>query len=200
MSNNPIPTTQPDIALKGLIDAIDFAAIKHSKQKRKDLDGTPYINHPIGVVKNLADAGVYDIATLQAAALHDTVEDTNTTFDELEKKFGKEVAYIVEECTDDEALPRWERKRLQIVTTPNKSDKAKLVKLADKLYNLNDITRQVPVDCSKQRVIEYFEWAKKVTDGAKGVNVLLDNKLENFYKEAKASLNGETFKCHPLIE
>ncbi|CAG8723128.1 11275_t:CDS:2, partial [Acaulospora morrowiae] len=129
------------------LDTLDFAAKKHSRQKRKDVEGTPYINHPIGVAKNLTDAGVFDFATIQAAILvnirqrtlqgykdsqhtnylcnikHDTVEDTDTTFEEIEELFGEEVRNIVEEVTDDKTLPKSERKRLQVVTTPHKSKK-----------------------------------------------------------------------------
>ncbi|RHZ87439.1 hypothetical protein Glove_34g93 [Diversispora epigaea] len=146
--------TQFDITK--FLDAIDFAAKKHAFQRRKDVERTPYINHPIGVAKNLADACIFDLATIQAAILHDTVEDTDTTFEEIEERFGKEVRDIVDEVTDDKELPYSERKRLQI---------AKAVKLADKLNNLRDMQRSIPVDWTEKRVQEYFQWAKKVTDG-----------------------------------
>ncbi|CAG8512933.1 8692_t:CDS:2 [Paraglomus brasilianum] len=186
-----------------LITTIDFAAKKHVKQRRKDSDATPYINHPIGVAKILVDAGVTDVATLQAAVLHDTVEDTNTTFEELEEYFGKEVEEIVKECTDDKTLPVMERKRLQIETTPHKSVKAKLVKLADKLYNLKDIQRCVPVGWTVEYAQGYYTWAKKVTDGkhlvdsAKGVNDGLTSQLEELYKSGTFEHRGMTYKCHP---
>src|SRR5947209_62116 len=97
-----------------LIDTLDFAAKKHSFQRRKDPQATPYINHPIGVAKNLTDAGIEDLATIQAAILHDTVEDTDTTFAEIEELFGTEVRRLVAECTDDITLPKVDRKRLQV--------------------------------------------------------------------------------------
>ncbi|KAG9290829.1 hypothetical protein G9A89_010978 [Geosiphon pyriformis] len=180
-----------------LIDSFDFAAKKHSFQRRKDPQQSPYINHPIGVAKNLTDAGIYDLATLQAAILHDTVEDTDTTLEEIDQYFGKVVRNIVEECTDNKDLPKDERKRLQIENTPFKSDKAKAVKLADKLYNLRDLQRAVPIGWSFQRVQEYFIWAKRVTDGAKGVNQTLESQLENLYENATFEFEGKTFKCHP---
>ncbi|CAG8524493.1 5973_t:CDS:2 [Paraglomus occultum] len=173
-----------------LITTIDFAARKHVKQKRKDSDATR-------VAKILVDAGVTDMATLQAAILHDTVEDTNTTFEELEEHFGKEVEEIVKECTDDKTLPGSVRKRLQIETTPHKSVKAKLVKLADKLYNLKDIQRCVPVGWSVEIAQEYYTWAKKVTDGAKGVNDGLTSQLEELYTTGTFTHHGKTYKCHP---
>ncbi|XP_029431002.1 guanosine-3',5'-bis(diphosphate) 3'-pyrophosphohydrolase MESH1 isoform X1 [Rhinatrema bivittatum] len=128
-----------------LLEAADFAAKKHRSQRRKDPEGTPYINHPIGVARILShEAGVTDTAVLQAALLHDTVEDTDTTFLEIEEKFGKEIRQMVEEVTDDKTLPKRERKRLQIEHARHCSQGARLVKLADKLYNLRDLNRCTP--------------------------------------------------------
>lgn len=92
--------------------------------------------------------------------MHDTVEDTDTTFEEIENYFGEEVEKIVKEVTDDKTLPKLERKRLQIVHAPNSSYKAKLVKLADKLYNLRDLEKETPVGWSSERVHEYFKVRK----------------------------------------
>ncbi|XP_074863395.1 guanosine-3',5'-bis(diphosphate) 3'-pyrophosphohydrolase MESH1 isoform X1 [Carettochelys insculpta] len=128
-----------------LLEAAHFAARKHRGQRRKDPERTPYVNHPIGVARILSqEAGVTDIAVLQAALLHDTVEDTDTTFAEIEAHFGEEVRHIVEEVTDDKTLPKVERKRLQIEHAPHSSRGAKLVKLADKLDNLRDLNRCTP--------------------------------------------------------
>ncbi|KAL1444295.1 hypothetical protein MTO96_007081 [Rhipicephalus appendiculatus] len=111
---------------KTLIETVNFAAIKHRKQRRKDEDATPYINHPIGVARILThEANIYDIATLQAAILHDTVEDTDTTFDEIEQNFGSKVRSIVEEVTDDKSLPKQVRKQLQIEHAPGCSPRGK---------------------------------------------------------------------------
>ncbi|XP_039714140.1 guanosine-3',5'-bis(diphosphate) 3'-pyrophosphohydrolase MESH1 isoform X4 [Pteropus medius] len=128
-----------------LLEAADFAARKHRRQRRKDPEGTPYINHPIGVARILThEAGITDIVVLQAALLHDTVEDTDTTLDEVELHFGAQVRGLVEEVTDDKTLPKLERKRLQVEQAPHSSPGAKLVKLADKLYNLRDLKRCTP--------------------------------------------------------
>ncbi|XP_069899402.1 guanosine-3',5'-bis(diphosphate) 3'-pyrophosphohydrolase MESH1 isoform X2 [Dipodomys merriami] len=132
-----------------LLEAADFAARKHRGQRRKDPEGTPYINHPIGVARILAlEAGVTDTAVLQAALLHDTVEDTDTTPEELELRFGAQVRRLVEEVTDDKALPKAERKRLQVERAPHGSPGARLLKLADKLHNLRDLSRCAPVGLS----------------------------------------------------
>lgn len=147
----------------------NFAAVKHKDQRRMDSEKTPYINHPIGtriyfsfiylfsfsdsfnlfhsigvafILTN--EANVTDTNVIQAALLHDTVEDTDTTFDEIEEHFGRKVRKIVQEVTDDKSLPKLERKRLQIAHAKHSSHEAKLVKLADKLYNLRDLERCVP--------------------------------------------------------
>ncbi|CAI2174820.1 7615_t:CDS:2 [Funneliformis geosporum] len=184
MASQETQVSNASFDISKLIDTIDFAAKKHSFQKRKDPQGTrnlAYINHPIGVAKNLTDAGIYDLATIQAAILHDTVEDTDTSFEEIEQQFGREVRDIVAECTDDKTLVKSERKRLQIETTPHKSQKAKEVKLADKLYNLRDLQRVAPTGWSKKYIQEYFTWAKKVTDGARGTNQKLEDQLDEIY-------------------
>lgn len=148
-----------------LIDAVAFAAGKHSTQRRKDVDASPYINHPIAVASLLAvEGGVSDLATLQAAILHDTIEDTETSFEELVKRFGTEVADIVMEVTDDKALPKDERKQLQVTHAHKKSNSAALVKIADKTCNLRDMANSPPGGWSVDRRREYFDWAKNVVD------------------------------------
>ena len=117
---------------------------KNRDQRRKGLD-EPYINHPIGVANILAnEGGIDDPIVLQAALLHDTVEDTETSLDEIEQEFGKIVRDVVDEVTDQKDLPSKERKRLQVINAPKKSPRAKLVKLADKLYNLRDLHKSPP--------------------------------------------------------
>ncbi|XP_041458951.1 guanosine-3',5'-bis(diphosphate) 3'-pyrophosphohydrolase MESH1-like isoform X2 [Lytechinus variegatus] len=171
-----------------LVDCVDFSAKKHRNQRRKNAAETPYINHPVGVARILAkEAGVSDLATLQAAILHDTVEDTDTTFEEIEKQFGKEVRDIVDDVTDDKSLPKMERKRRQIEHAPHCCPKAKLVKLADKLYNLRDLDQEIPQGWTKERAQEYFQWASQVVQGLRGTN-----------KEMEASLD-ELFAKHGVV-
>ena len=114
---------------------------------------------------------------IQAALLHDTVEDTETTLDEIEEHFGQDVREVVNEVTDDKTLAKAERKRLQVVKAPHKSHRAKLVKLADKLYNLRDLLRLTPENWSETRVQEYFVWSSNVVYGLKGTNEKLEAKL-----------------------
>ena len=158
-----------------------FAAEKHKDQRRKDAEETPYINHPLGVALILTQCGVTDVDVLVAAMLHDTVEDTNTTLEEIAKAFNPKIASIVAEVTDDKNLPKQERKNIQVVNAPKKTKEAKLVKMADKIYNLRDLQRATPTGWTTERVQEYFAWAKKVTDGLKGVNEDLEKLLEEVY-------------------
>ena len=97
------------------------------------------------LIPSLASWSVSDVETLCAALLHDTVEDTDTTPDELEAAFGPEVSGVVMEVTDDKRLPKAERKRLQIEHAAVVSHRAKLVKLADKICNLRDIGTQAGI-------------------------------------------------------
>ena len=154
-----------------LIRATAFAADKHRNQRRKDADASPYINHPIALADVLANEGnVADEAVLVAALLHDTIEDTETSMEELVAQFGLEAADIVAEVTDDKSLPKAERKRLQVEHAATISGKAKLVKLADKICNLRDIAACPPADWPVERKREYFDWAKAVVDGLRGVH------------------------------
>lgn len=123
-----------------LIEAVAFAADKHRDQRRKDVAASPYINHPIALANVLAnEGGVTNLTALCAAVLHDTVEDTDTTEQELVDRFGSDIASVVMEVTDDKSLDKARRKELQIEHAPLMSYAARLVKLADKISNLRDI-------------------------------------------------------------
>ena len=158
-----------------LIFALDFAARKHRDQRRKDVDASPYINHPIALANVLAnEAGVDEEDVLIAAILHDTLEDTATTEEELRRDFGSAIAAVVAEVSDDKALPKDERKRLQVINAKHLSREAKLVKLADKICNLRDISRSPPKGWPTARQRAYFDWAKAVVDGLRGVHPSLE--------------------------
>jgi len=147
------------------VRALAFASRKHSQQRRKDADASPYINHPIALVSILAvEAGINDRDTLCAALLHDTIEDTNTTVEELVEAFGGPVASLVQEVTDDKQLPKAERKLRQVEHAAHLSPKARAVKLGDKIVNLRDVADSPPIKWSLLRRQEYFDWAKQVVD------------------------------------
>jgi GTP diphosphokinase / guanosine-3',5'-bis(diphosphate) 3'-diphosphatase len=166
-----------------LIDALAFAALKHRDQRRKDPEASPYINHPIGLARVLSvEAGLHDAKLLAAAVLHDTLEDTQTSFEELRERFGKEVATVVREVSDDRTLNKADRKRLQIEHASELSRRARLVKLADKICNIRDVASNPPRDWPLQRRREYFDWAKAVIDRVRGTH----RKLERLFDEAFA--------------
>lgn len=172
----------PRPSMQLFIDAVAFAAMKHSAQRRKDAEASPYINHPIALAHVLAfEANVNDEHVLIAAILHDTIEDTKTTFDELRERFGLSIAKIVAEVTDDKSLSKQRRKALQIEHAPHLSRRAKLVKLADKICNLRDVASSPPVDWPMRRRRKYFDWAKKVVDGLRCVHPRLEALFDDAY-------------------
>ena len=165
-----------------LIRAIAFAAEKHSKQRRKDADASPYINHPIALADVLAnEGGIEDPEVLCAAVLHDTLEDTETTTAELEALFGHEVTTIVLEVTDDKSLEKHVRKQRQIAHAPHSSSKARLVKLADKICNLRDIIASPPAEWSTERKQAYFDWAAQVVAGLRGIHPELEAVFDGLF-------------------
>ena len=129
------------------------------------------------------EAGVCDVEVLSAAALHDTIEDTETTRDEIKKEFGKKIADIVAEVTDDKSLPKEERKRLQIENAAHKSSAASLVTIADKISNLRDVAANPPAGWSIERRRNYFVWAKAVVDGLPTTHPLLREVFDEIYAQ-----------------
>ncbi|KAG7212998.1 hypothetical protein KM043_002336 [Ampulex compressa] len=192
MSELYVNTLSKEGLLTITIRCAHFAAVKHKDQRRKDVMQTPYINHPLGVANILIQEGnILDPVPVLAAILHDTVEDTDTTFEELEAEFGRAVCNVVKEVTDDKDLSRMERKRLQIENAPKRSYAAKLVTLADKLYNLRDLQRSTPVGWSEATVNQYFKWAKAVVNGCRGVSPDLERQLDIVFSEHAAQVNEE---------
>lgn len=154
-----------------VIDATAFAAQRHTSQRRKDENETPYIEHPIEVAQILSQVGVQDANCLAAALLHDTIEDTDTTVEELQREFGSNISNMVLEVTDDKSLAKDVRKRMQIVHASQVSNGAKMIKMADKLSNFRSSVRAPPKGWSEARIQGYFIWGLavveqcKITDG-----------------------------------
>ena len=162
-----------------LLRALQFAAEKHKHQRRKDVEGSPYINHPIAVAELLSRVGgVQDAEVLAAALLHDTVEDTDATFEEIEREFGAEVRAMVAEVTDDKTLPKETRKQLQIEHAAHASVGAKLVKLGDKICNVMDVIDNPPAGWARHRRAEYLDWAERVVDQCRGTNAALEAEFD----------------------
>jgi (p)ppGpp synthase/HD superfamily hydrolase len=172
-----------------LLAALKFAARKHSRQRRKDLEATPYINHPIEVAEVISRiGGITELPALQAAILHDTIEDTETTPQEIEDYFGQEVRLLVQEVTDDKSLPKQERKRLQVEHAPDLSTSAKQIKIGDKICNVSEITPTQPAEWPLQRKLEYLDWAEKVVSGCRGSNPDLEQHFEAVLKKRRELL------------
>lgn len=172
-----------DNPARELLRAVRFAACKHRDQRRKGMDASPYINHPIEVAELISRVGeVDDQAVLIAAILHDTVEDTETEPADIEREFGSEVRELVAEVTDDKNLQKARRKQLQIEHAPHISDRAKLIKIADKTCNVRDVAHSPPPDWSEERRSEYLDWASRVVAGCRGVN----RQLERYFDETLA--------------
>ncbi len=165
-----------------LIKAVHFAAIKHTDCRRKGMREEPYFNHLSDVALTLAEhTDGNDPALIAAGFLHDTIEDTKTTYEELVAELGTEIADLVQEVTDDKTLPKLERKRLQIVNAPQKSPRAKMIKIADKMSNLKSILHSPPTEWSEERKREYFDWAAQVVAGCQGVNQTLENAFDHIH-------------------
>ncbi len=165
-----------------ILKALEFAAQKHRDQRRKDKNASPYINHPIQLANVLRHEGnVADPVVIAAALLHDTVEDTETSWQELRGEFGDEIANIVLEVTDVQWLKKIVRKRLQVAKAKHASKAARLVKLADKICNLRDVAARPPAHWTLERRREYFEWAKEVVDKLRGTHPGLERKFDDAY-------------------
>ena len=172
-----------------LLAAIEFASRKHSTQRRKDAEASPYINHPIAVTHLLADTGgITDLVTLMAAVLHDTIEDTETTPTELDQHFGRAVRSLVEELTDNKALDKADRKRRQIEHASHLSHRAKAIKLADKIANVRDVMASPPRDWPLGRRLEYLDWTEQVVAGCRGTNDALEKLYDEVLKKGRGTL------------
>jgi len=175
--------------LRLLSEAADFAARRHTGQQRKGRGNEPYVNHLAEVANLLSIATDGSDAELVAAGwLHDTIEDTATTREELAQKFGERVAALVAEVTDDMTLPKQERRQKQIVDAPRKSPGAKLIKIADKISNIRARIVLQPNQDEGDDLIDYVTWAEKVVAGCRGVNAVLDRMFDETVKLARSAL------------
>jgi guanosine-3',5'-bis(diphosphate) 3'-pyrophosphohydrolase len=171
-------------------------ADKHRDQRRKNGD-VPYVNHPLAVAASLAaEGGVRDPAVLAAAILHDTLEDTDATAEELERAFGPAVAGIVREVTDDRRLPKHERKRRQVGHARAIGEGARLVELADKLHNLRDLAQAPPPSWDAARVQGYFCWAHEVVQALGPANEPLWRALAALFA-SQLRVGGAAFRAVP---
>ncbi|MDM8569672.1 HD domain-containing protein [Thiotrichales bacterium HSG1] len=185
------PTKMLDDEIGLLLKAVQFASIKHRNQQRKSCEAIPYINHPIEVAVTLWEVGkVCEITTLVAALLHDTLEDTDATTNEILEQFGEEILYLVQEVTDDKNLSKQQRKLNQVESAPHKSTAAKQIKLADKICNINDIATSPPCNWSIERRQEYLDWTLKVVAGLRKTNLALEKHYDVTLSKAQTVLHS----------
>lgn len=188
---NTMNISEEDIAL--VLRALAFAAEKHRSQKRKGRGQSPYINHLIDVAQLLWElGGVRDIATIVAGILHDTLEDTDTTAQELAALFGGSISSVVQEVTDDKSLPQPVRKRLQIEHAAGLSARARLVKIADKISNITDIMNAPPKGWSARRRREYVEWGQDVIARIRGTNESMEQHFDELCAHAFRTIGEDT--------
>lgn len=141
---------------KKLSEARRFAKTKHRGLKRKD-GITPSLRHLSQVVRRLERMGINDSDTLSAGWLHDVIEDTDVTYDRIQKRFGRNVAEMVVAVSKDNRLPKKKRDAQYVKQLKNCSFGAKLIKLGDIVANLSDLERSnyssaKKIDAVKQKI------------------------------------------------
>jgi (p)ppGpp synthase/HD superfamily hydrolase len=172
-----------------VLKAADAVARWHVHQRRKGAAEEPYINHLLEVASLVAEATEgKDPDLIIAALLHDAIEDQEVPSRMIADIWGKEVAKVVEELTDDKAAPKADRKRKQVEGASKKSHRAKLIKLADKTSNLRAITASPPPEWTVKRRTEYVEWARDVVSGLRGTNAFLEAEFDKAAKAADQSV------------
>ena len=176
-------------AIRLISEAAELAARRHNGMARKGRGNEPYINHLAEVANLLAAATDGADAELVAAGwLHDVIEDTDATREELARKFSDRIASLVVECTDDMSLPKAERRRRQVVDAPKKSASARLIKIADKISNVGARIHSDPTTEERADLADYTGWAEQVIAGCRGGNAWLDTKFDDMVRTARASL------------
>lgn len=176
--------------------ALVLAARAHQNQRRKD-DVTPYINHPISVFNHLIKAGITDPNILAASLLHDVLEDCrDITAQEIEDATNSTVLALVREVSDDKSLSKKERKRNQLEHAKDKSPGAAVIKLADKLDNLNSFISNPP-HWSVETMRGYTCWAYHVTIKLPSENEYLRSQLVTTFQEINKRI-GVTYSTSEL--
>lgn len=158
--------------------AIKFAGEKHADQKVPGSDAN-YLLHISNVTMEVliahSNQNVFDLdLAVQIALLHDTIEDTSATFDEVKELFGSAVAMGVQALTKDASIPNKEDRMIDSLNRINQFEKeAGIVKLADRIINL----QAPPSHWEKEKIQNYFEEAKLIAETLKGKNEYLEKRL-----------------------
>ena len=173
-----------------MIKAAAYAAEKHKYQRRRGFNQVPYINHPLKVANLLINCGEDDFILLTASILHDVVEDSDAGKEEIAHEFGKEIADLVMEVTDNKELPYTARKELQVKHAPELTCKAKKLKIADKICNMEDIINY-PLEWTLERRLSYLNWAEQVVNGCRGVSPALETMFDKTLSEGLNKLHTD---------
>lgn len=177
----------------GLTRALVYAAEAHANQRRKGAAQEPYINHLIEVLDLVARAtGGEDTDLLTAALLHDVVEDTPVSADELAAAFGERVARIVVENSDDMTLPKDERRRQRIAAMAHKSPEARIVKTADVISNLRAIAVSPPAGWAMDRRLGYLEGCRQLIAAGRGANAVIERLFDETAAEAERAIRADS--------
>ncbi len=175
-----------------LTGALVFAAEAHANQRRKGAAQEPYLNHLVEVVDLVAQAtGGEDDELLIAALLHDVVEDTAVTKEELAETYGERVGRIVQENSDDMSLPKDERRRQRIAAMKSKSPEARIVKTADVISNLRAMAASPPAGWSSDRKLGYLEGCRQLIDAGRGANAALEAVFDRTAADVERAIRDE---------
>lgn len=181
-----------------MLTAARFAATAHAGQIRKGALREPYLVHPLEVAALVAHAtNDCDPELIAAAILHDTVEDTATTLDEIACAFGARIRDYVAEVTDDKSLAKHDQKRIQVETLPRRSDGARLIRLADKVSNLRSLANDPPQHWSRDTARDYIKFCRQIGAIARSISPPLGLDLDAAANRASTRFGLEEAEWRP---
>ena len=165
------------------------ALVNTSHEAGKGAAQEPYMNHLIEVASLVAEATHGEDPDLVIAALlHDAIEDCEVPSELIAREFGERVARLVQEVSDDKTLPKEVRKEIQIQTASEKSQDAKIIKLADKTSNQRTMAFSPPVGWSINRRLKYIAWSKEVVAELRDASPWLEQQFDVASAEAEHSI------------
>ena len=178
--------------LRSLTKALVFAAEAHRNQRRKGAAQEPYLNHLIEVLDLVVKAtDGADMDILIAALLHDVVEDTSTSYEDVAANFGERVAEIVRENSDDMSLPKADRRLARIAAMPLKSREARLVKIADVISNLRAIAVSPPAGWPAERKLGYLQSCRRLVDAGRGTDAAIERIFDQTADDVERTIREE---------
>ena len=173
-----------DKDVERILDAVSYSAECHQMQFRKNAQKTPYVSHPMSVAQTILTVGqVRDGDIIIAALLHDTIDETHATYQDIRSRYGSKVEGMVREVTEDKTLSSAKRKKIQIIQAPNKSSGAAIISLSDQIFNLNNLLQNPPIDWTRERIDQYFQWVQSVVNHLPDANAPLKEEANKLIKE-----------------